>query len=117
MSMVRTGHKPGAWRDEGPAPQVTLRGRFGARTHADFVPVVVLPIVQSDAERLRTKNRHKLRGESLAPVRPRCGTILLTRVHGTRNEEPCARTPGHRWEHQSEERMEYIRAQRRARPR
>jgi hypothetical protein len=105
MSIIRTGHTPGAWRDEGPAIHVPRPGHgIRGNTTSGFVPFVVLPIVQSDRERARTK----LRGENLVrKERVLCGAAM-------RYEETCARMKGHRDSHRSRTVMDADRASRQA---
>jgi len=44
MSLLRTGHTPDAWRDEGPAPHVARHASFGGNTESAYIPYVRLPM-------------------------------------------------------------------------
>ncbi len=117
MSLIRTGHTPGAWRDEGPAIHVPRPGHgIRGNTTSGFVPFVVLPIVQSDRERARTK----LRGEALLrKERVLCGEPgrrigRLRDGKGDEFGEPCARMKGHKDSHRSRTVMDGDRVSRQA---
>ena len=112
MSLLRTGHTPDAWRDEGPAPHVARHASFGGNTESAYIPYVRLPMVQSEAERAGQSRRAATRKARAAqadpPPRPVCGMPL-------RNiGEPCARTPGHGWDHRSAAALEHARKMRRS---
>ncbi len=70
MSLIRTGHTPDAWRDEGPAAHVSLHGRIGAQTVTGFVPYLSRSLaIPTNNEAHRSHERSaaakKLRGEAL----------------------------------------------------
>jgi hypothetical protein len=67
MSLIRTGHTPDAWRDEGPSIHVPRGHGIRGNTTNGYIPFVVLPMIQSEAERSRQRRHAKaLRGEKLA---------------------------------------------------
>ena len=89
MSLLRTGHGPLDWRDEGPSVASSRHPAYATRNAepvGHMLPNVVYPLrgMHAHIEPIRE-----------AKVRPTCG-VMMPLVG-----EPCARMPGHLDSHRS----------------